>query len=66
MTCRQWYYGSRHPSLWRKVDLSFMSSSVKATDKTVTNLLKSQGDHIAWLALNNWIKLTDKGMMVFE
>ena len=43
-----------------------MSSSVKATDKTVTNLLKSQGDHIAWLALNNWIKLTDKGMMVFE
>lgn len=66
MACRQWYYGSKHPSLWKNVDLSFMSNSAKANDKTIIKLMKDQGENIETLVLSNWKKLTDKGIMVMR
>lgn len=64
MTCKQWYNGSKHPSLWKNVDLSFMSNSARANDKTLKNLLNGQGENITSLILSNWKKITAKGMMV--
>jgi len=43
-----------------------MSNSTRANDKTVTSLLKKQGENVRSLILNNWTKLTKKGMMVIS
>ena len=64
MTCKQWYYGSKHPSLWNKVDLSFLSNSAKANDKTIMKIVQEQGGNIKSLILSNWKKLTEKGILV--
>eukprot|EP00794_Sanderia_malayensis_P016103 gene16103-17724_t len=60
--CQQWYYASNHPSLWQKIDLSFLSDSKKANDKTLKILTSKRGPDILDLNLNDWSKLTDKGL----
>ena len=65
MTCKQWHNGSKHPSLWEKVDLSFMSHSFRANDKTIKALIRKQGDNIRSLILTNWKKITRNGLMVY-
>eukprot|EP00112_Aurelia_sp_Birch-Aquarium-sp1_P016458 Seg3733.1_Seg3733.2 transcript_id=Seg3733.1_Seg3733.2/GoldUCD/mRNA.D3Y31 product="F-box/LRR-repeat protein 6" protein_id=Seg3733.1_Seg3733.2/GoldUCD/D3Y31 len=61
--CKQWQHASQHPSLWKKLDLSFMAKSSKANDKTLQNLASQYGAHILELDVSNWKKLTDRGLM---
>ena len=62
--CKQWRHASQSPLLWKRLDLSFMSKSSKANDKTLQNLASQYGEHILELNVSNWKKLTHKGLMV--
>ncbi|XP_065068776.1 F-box/LRR-repeat protein 6-like [Rhopilema esculentum] len=64
--CSQWNYCSKHPSLWTKVDLSFMSNTSKANDSCIRKLVKLHGDNISHLFLNNWKKITSKGLLAIS